>query len=433
MLDKNLKNLFFFIFFLLISCGDNKKTELPQITPQDQATKLPQITLQGSNAQEEGYDSGGVDFAFFFKKDKLAWFEAKQAQINICIKSPENFYFSTFELKELIKDSFARWGRYILRKDTSLADILGNPWDKINFPESCEQTKDNIIFYFGGEDNKDIKKIQKRFNQPLGLSFQTKKNGIIWIANSFEFKNKKNAISKEWFQMILLHEIGHAFGNHHIHGTIMDETITSKLFFSKWIKSKGFDLEIPSFDNLISIDQSKELILEENYPLNFTGIFSIDEKTSKTILKEISPEIRGDKEISLAELEITKRGYIFPKGFQAVLKLNTKEGKTEFHIELDNKNYSENILEEAFFSYYRDYDVSYFLQHKSFIQTGILTTESGNTFNVILERNTDYTQNITSLSDLDLNDFSIDKFNSYPLKVFILLKGRKVPLFAGRL
>jgi hypothetical protein len=198
-----------------------------------------------------------------------AWFTGEMRIVSYCLESDPNFGRSLNQIRTDIQSSWKKWLDYIaFKKLYSSFDT-----EKLKFPttiveQSCNGLED-IHFYFGTETTQ-ISKIKAQYQQPSAISqresYDSKAGwGKGWIWFSLPGAVDKPAQFPDWtidntFQSILLHEIGHVFGNVHINGTIMDRELSQKL------KDRALKVEWQG-----KIDNTKELLSRGSIPDKTTG------------------------------------------------------------------------------------------------------------------------------------------------------------------
>jgi hypothetical protein len=188
-----------------------------------------------------------------------AWFLGPDNTIRSCLKISPQFGVSEAEARQEIKAAYETWSKYLI--DKNLRSKFGDfpvMATKISIASSCTGDED-LIFYLGTEDVQ-VKKAKQHYVNPYGfaerISFDWKKGwskGFIWIAASGSVSHK----GPNWklpFRLrgILLHELGHTFGNGHVEGTIMREMSD---FFSEIIEFPSSYSEFV----LTHIDHRREL------------------------------------------------------------------------------------------------------------------------------------------------------------------------------
>lgn len=196
-----------------------------------------------------GMDSGGGDLKP--AHEGAAWFLG-DGQISFCIERSSSFIYSKEELQNQVKWSLNQWGNYLKERLYGLP----LPWEEepeimistnFVFWETCHDDID-LTFYFG-KKTPLIEKLFYRYTAPIGFAYKSHYKdgwgkGFIWIKN--EISAKYNWDHGNSLITILLHEVGHIFGNPHFDESIMREDIAkyiSEGFYAFHPFSKRIDHE----------------------------------------------------------------------------------------------------------------------------------------------------------------------------------------------
>lgn len=226
-------------------------------------------------AGEGGSVSGGADYQL----DMSAWFtgDDPSASVKICVEA-EPGYLSQVSMKEddlllLAKKSFEQWAQYYERiggtlkafdkADQNSCVINGqirNGYRIVTRSEMlshCDGSQDLSIYF--GVQNPEIDARKRKYDFPFAFSELNESYGLhhgqaawskgfIWIANPKSVDPSRSVplwtnYGSAPLEMVLLHEMGHVFGNEHIAGTIMDPKIGQKLLeftdISRSLKSRS--------------------------------------------------------------------------------------------------------------------------------------------------------------------------------------------------
>jgi len=164
------------------------------------------------------------------------WFLESGREISWCVRSNDKQSVNIIGVS--LQNTFKIWSEYILKK--KVKDIFKIEIPSIvlsEHPECAEDTDLNI--FVGG--NSDVANSYMPF-YPNAESFSRRNSfkekwgrGFIWLS---ENSTKNYSL----LQSQMLHQVGHVFGNGHVHGTIMEEQYAN--------------LEAPK----LSIDQGRELL-----------------------------------------------------------------------------------------------------------------------------------------------------------------------------
>jgi len=186
-----------------------------------------------------------------------AWFVGRDRAIDVCYEVAPDFGVDQKNVAPLISAIFKTWGYYIHQHKVYELEWphLQLSTDHVSVREGCDRKADLAVYL--GVENDLVKKYRKQFLNPTAfvqrLSFEKLPpwgKGFIWVA-------KQGAIRAEpvfpnWskpgtLSAILIHEIGHTYGNEHIPGTIMAADVSALL-------------KTDNLQNLINIDRCRELV-----------------------------------------------------------------------------------------------------------------------------------------------------------------------------
>lgn len=173
-----------------------------------------------------------------------AWFVHAQntgdSYVSICAEAPSPA--EADELAWLAHSAFGSWLSYSLFREFWHEPLASDEPVFRNYArvhEKCDGTEDLTIYY--GVENERVTAAKQLYDNPLAFSHlesydeQTGRGiGFIWIARAPEVlfhQHHRNAL--------VLHELGHAFGNDHVAGTIMDADIAG-ILHDAYVAGKPF-------------------------------------------------------------------------------------------------------------------------------------------------------------------------------------------------
>lgn len=196
-----------------------------------------------------GIDGGGADH--YNSSYGSAWFlKGEKEKIGICIKMKDGLSISQSQLEATIKDVYNQWDKYI--EENSLYDVDTIKAMKIETAiEMKRDCKNSDLEIYFGVSNNQIDKLKQKFNEPTAFThrynYDTQKGwsrGVIWISDNF--KDWAGEHGDIWnignnLYMILLHEIGHTFGNPHKPRTIMERDIVDLILVNEPENKEGDD------------------------------------------------------------------------------------------------------------------------------------------------------------------------------------------------
>lgn len=177
-----------------------------------------------------GHETGnGGDY--YRKTYGDAWFRDEAKTIKVCFELSPQFKLNDEEkLKDYISYSMSTWKEYLKKQNI---DARWNSRLKIttNFQVEIEcNGSEDLTFYFG-VINPLIKKDMTRYYRPMAFSSRTKAikedkwtKGYVWVQVGDKIPDFKGW-SASSLKRILLHEVGHIYGNDHVSETIMRKDI----------------------------------------------------------------------------------------------------------------------------------------------------------------------------------------------------------------
>ena len=136
----------------------------------------------------------------------------------------------------MIQSSFQKWETYLREKKLTFGPETILIHTKTDLRPACKGDED-LKFYFGTEDEA-VKNARAKFSHPFGFSELTTPGdalqpewgrGFIWIAGNNSVFPKENiptwSSARDALAGLILHEVGHVFGNGHVDGITMTEKI----------------------------------------------------------------------------------------------------------------------------------------------------------------------------------------------------------------
>lgn len=238
------------------------------------------LIFQSAFAGGSGWN-GGAEGPLPPSAQQVAWFvtdTTENREVTYCTNSTK--------LRGPVKRAFDRWSRYIQEKHLNI-----RPSSKLTFASrirslnalaTCEGNEDLRVEV--GTLSHDIDQEKKKYIQPVGFSKRGIRDqnseapwfnqSLIWINDSILNLGFSENVSLRLLEIILTHELGHAFGNDHVQGTIMDVQI-GEIIMRDLPKNKKFRAltekdQLTALEGLLEIDQQKTLVLSR-----FTNTFPV--------------------------------------------------------------------------------------------------------------------------------------------------------------
>ncbi len=216
-----------------------------------------------SSSLAGGESSAGADDY----RVQAAWFRSAdpQAVVKGCFEIRKGFGVSASKIETMILEAFRLWGEYPAEKKLVGPEAI---WiaKRLVLKARCRGGED-LAFYLG-VDRPEIRKTKKRYRHPFGFVEMTASDqpaqplwgrGYVWIVEPFGF-GRLNApdwsSSEGSLAALILHEVGHVFGNGHVDGTVMTPKIGQYLEADTALYRSG-----PSFlERYDRIDSERELV-----------------------------------------------------------------------------------------------------------------------------------------------------------------------------
>jgi hypothetical protein len=190
-----------------------------------------------------------------------AWFLGEKKPIRYCLEVAKDYGVRPEVLQPMVDESFKIWWHYLEAKrvleERTRIPRLSTRAEKL---PSCHGEKPDLIFYFG-VTNDEIDHYRSGYDHPRAFAQRTGlRQGLIWLARQNELRQ---------LEALLLHEIGHALGNGHVTGTIMDAELPML------IAQPGFPTK--------RIDTYRELYLCMTCGSQYTGVFPAEDEVARQI------------------------------------------------------------------------------------------------------------------------------------------------------
>ena len=229
------------------------------------------VSSAGPPPAQGTVDGGGADL--LPQSSGAAWFVDQSRTIKICYNLAPSFGVDRKRAESAILRGMNAWTTYAAQR-VNEPNGHHNLSTKFVLNSSCSGS-DDLVFYFGITPPKfnklGVNQVAHAFREEFSTALRWGK-GYIWFASdkSILIAEPENPLIHgklvpDWsipqsFEGIVLHEIGHLFGNSHVDGTIMRENIAELAFFR------------PKFDRGLFSEIDHELMLvNSNTQRNYKG------------------------------------------------------------------------------------------------------------------------------------------------------------------
>lgn len=247
---------------------------------------------------------------------KSAWFLNKAGHpsraVRYCVIKSDDFGYEKEKALSDIRQAFDLWKNYLISKHVNYPGLNEPLNSDFQYVETCTLATD-LTFYLGVIDSR-IKPIHSNYETPVAFTYKEQydygthwSRGFIWIASNQSYLDPDHQGNKQYpywnapsrFLSIVLHEVGHIFGNGHVNGTIMREDIWKFSTLDEvFVSSERFE---PSFR--LKIDHQKELLLRLTADMYDTSpyilTYSYDSSFSKLFKRLTGKELVGKFSVDL--------------------------------------------------------------------------------------------------------------------------------------
>lgn len=174
-----------------------------------------------------GGSIGGQDI--FDAYDGSAWFIGKRP-IRYCVQVDPGYPLTEAQVVGEVKKATETWANYVMDNGINEA-FEDRPYGHLSTVyekrDQCDSEIDLKVLV--GVESEEIKASRSRLNSPMAFARVTEpgydtgwSKGYVWIANPQHNEHFKNAYFRvEHLRAMLLHELGHVYGNGHVVDTVM--------------------------------------------------------------------------------------------------------------------------------------------------------------------------------------------------------------------
>jgi hypothetical protein len=261
------------------------KTRSDLLTKIGLATGLLQLALGGAptHAWARGGESGagGADDYRIVPAFFLSY--ATETPVNACLQVAPGFGVEQATLHAYVARAYQEWSDYLVAKRL---DLGGSPHilTRLVLRDTCDGSE-NLTFYFGVE-NDETARYKSQFANPFGYAQLTqpgnsfelplKAKGFVWIAPPGSVNDQThvptwNSRTAGALYGLVLHEVGHVFGNGHLDGTVMTERIGQYLE-----EDSDPTRNSPNLGQYSRIDAQVELVPCPECHTSYTGLETLD-------------------------------------------------------------------------------------------------------------------------------------------------------------
>lgn len=286
-----------------------------------------------------GGDSAGGDN--IKPESGSAWFLGNRI-IVYCMEVDPKFGLAKEEILFQLANAFRVWHDYIgiHRKQGRFGTL------QLATQSAAQNTcdgKEDIKFYFGGT-NPEIEKSKALYDNPSAFAHRSSFNaetgwgsGYVWVAPSKSVD--PNQQFPDWnspyaLHGILLHEIGHVYGNQHIEGTIMSAKVSDLIKYAQEKPSTAYWL-------MTQIDLVRTLV--PSFQFITSGYFGSKNKTEETLNSALFEKLTGVPPKGIVQPQL-----IYKTNGKYELVLNNGENQHRLFLETGlNDNIPENLVSAA--------------------------------------------------------------------------------------
>lgn len=202
----------FIVLFLLCltACSVQKNAPLGGVVPEEPDFIVPAPSAGGTDF------GGGGDLAT--EPQARHWFSGAPS-VPYCIEVSPDFGVAPDKVNSIVIESLARWETYLTQKRLPTSVLSIKPVET-----NCDAAR--LVFLFG-EWKSELDQPRTRYLHPLAFAHKKGDVGYLWFAAQGVSSPRWN--ENDSLRTMVLHELGHVYGNAHVPGTIMDADIAKRL------------------------------------------------------------------------------------------------------------------------------------------------------------------------------------------------------------
>jgi hypothetical protein len=195
------------------------------------------LAAEGGSSSAGGADDFRVSSAFFLGRASLS------TPLTTCYEAADDFGIPAPELGVMVREAFEQWATYIEQKKLTLVPSSTRIRMRMELRAGC-RGDENLKVYFGTEQE-EVLRYRSQFTKPFGFAQltqeyqtttwpETEGKGFVWIAptgwvDPVARIPSWSSATRRSLAALVLHEMGHVFGNGHVDGTVMTERIGNYL------------------------------------------------------------------------------------------------------------------------------------------------------------------------------------------------------------
>ena len=260
------------------------------------------------NAMGSGSTGGGDNLS---RDSGAAWYYDTSKTIKICFSISPDFGLNEETIKKDVQSAFKMWDHYFLTKGICSEFPDEQKFTtKIELLTQCNGKEDLTIY--AGVTNDTVEAYKKNFHNPTAFVARTKLDlenlwakGFIWLAKekSVILDGITGIDFPDWnipgnLTAMLLHEIGHIYGNEHVEETIMMSDMAKLLMYDNYFLK-------------MRIDTFRELYRCNSCEKRYTGLIDESDKANTFLLfAQISGHNLPNNSIISLRKEANSKNYI---------------------------------------------------------------------------------------------------------------------------
>jgi hypothetical protein len=180
--------------------------------------------------------------------EETAWFLGEQRTVASCLVVAADFPVDAAQITAIVTRSFARWSDYVREREL-FWEVDGYPVAKrIAVADACIGNED-LTLYFGGIPA-EVRAPLAKYHDPAAFAHRSSYDaaagwgrGFIWFTSPRRYDLQFEDVSTpfDWrdsgeLEAVIMHELGHVFGNRHVDGTVMREDLVNLLLSRRYLR-----------------------------------------------------------------------------------------------------------------------------------------------------------------------------------------------------